>query len=509
MVKEKSRSQKAMLNMMVLFVYEIISFICSMVLPRLILEAYGSEYNGITTSITQFLYLMLVLRMGVSGPTRVVLYKALAEDNKEKISGVINATQSYMRKLSMILLGYIVLLSVIYPFISNTTISGQEAFILVLVIGLGSFAEYFWGITPNILLMADQSQYVYYTIQSISTVISTISACLLIKLGASIIDVKICSSAFFVITPLLLGIIVKRRYKINKAFAPDKSGLEGRRDAMALSIANIIHSFTGIVVLTLFTDIKIVSVYTIYFLVFNAIKKIMTIFTTGLEGGFGNMLARNEIENANKVFDIYEFLTYLFCSFLFSCTMALILPFVGLYTKGINDVNYIVPLFAILATIAQLVMSIRQPYITIVQAAGHYKQTKNGAIVEASINILTSVSLTKYLGLVGVILGSLAANVFRTVQYVLYLRKNILKRDSRRPLGLSIWTIGNIILVYMACMLLHIDDADSWYEWIVKSLICVTISCVTLFLTSYFFYKKELRLSMDYLMNMIKRRIKK
>lgn len=506
MAKEKTRSQKAILNMEVLFIYEIVSFVCSMILPRLILEAYGSEYNGIATSISQFLYLMLVLRIGVSGPTRVVLYKALAEENVHKVSGVINATQKYMRKLSVILLSYIVLLSLFYPYISNISISHNEAFILVLVIGIGSFAEYFWGITPNILLMADQSQYIYYTIQCISTVLSTMASCILIHLGASIVNVKICSSFFFVLTPVLLGIIVRKRYEINKSVAPDNSGLAGRKDAMAQSVANIIHSFAGIVILTVFTDIKVVSVYTIYFLVFNAIKKILTIFTTGLEGGFGNMLAKNEIDNANNIFDIYEFLTYLFCAFLFGCTLVLIVPFVKLYTMGINDINYIVPLFAYLAILAQLIMSIRQPYLTIVQAAGHYKQTRNGAVVEASLNIITSISLTRSLGLIGVILGALVANIFRTVQYIIYLNKNILMRRKSRPFLLVFWTLSNIGIIYMFCFLLGIGDAGSWYEWGLQCVYCSIISFFVILFMSLIFYKKDFQSSYSYILKIAGKR---
>ena len=49
------RTKKAVINTMTSIIAEIVSIICGLILPRLILGAFGSSYNGITSSITQFL----------------------------------------------------------------------------------------------------------------------------------------------------------------------------------------------------------------------------------------------------------------------------------------------------------------------------------------------------------------------------------------------------------------------------------------------------------------------
>lgn len=102
----------------------------------------------------------------------------------------------------------------------------------------------------------------------------------------------------------------------------------------------------------------------------------------------------------------------------------------GLY-KNITDVSYIVPSFAILITIAQAMYSYRIPYNMMVLAVGHYKQTQNSAIIEASINLLLSIFLVIKFGLVGVSIGTLVAMSYRTIYFALYLKKNILKRSFR------------------------------------------------------------------------------
>ena len=63
---------------------------------------------------------------------------------------------------------------------------------------------------------------------------------------------------------------------------------------------------------------------------------------------------------------------------------------------------------------AQIFMSIRTPYVLLVQAAGHYKQVKVAGYVEAGINIVLTAVLVIKIGIVGAIIGTIIANIFRT-----------------------------------------------------------------------------------------------
>ena len=74
-------------------------FVCNLILPRLILSNYGSAYNGMVSSITQFLNLVSLLRLGVAGAVRASLYKPLAEKNKEKTGKIVKASQLFMKRI--------------------------------------------------------------------------------------------------------------------------------------------------------------------------------------------------------------------------------------------------------------------------------------------------------------------------------------------------------------------------------------------------------------------------
>ena len=61
------------------------------------------------------------------------------------------------------------------------------------------------------------------------------------------------------------------------------------------------------------------------------------------------------------------------------------------YTAGINDANYIQPLFAVLLVLANAVHCLRMPYNLMILAGGHYKQTQNNCKYPSSANFHISI----------------------------------------------------------------------------------------------------------------------
>lgn len=506
----KSRSQKALLNTVVLGVYQLVYFVSGLILPRFLLLSFGSDYNGVVSSITQFLNFISILQLGIAGATRFSLYKVLAVNDLNGISAIINATERYMRKIGIILIGYICILSVAYPKIAETSLSSVEVGLLVLIIGASTFSQYFFGLTYQILLIADQKQYIYYTLSTIATMLNTGVAIALMRCNQNFFVVKIVSTVIYTIIPLILFFYVRKKYKIDKNVMPNKEAIKGRKDVMWHSIASIVHDKTDLIVLTMFSDIKLVSVYTVHYLVVNGLQKVLSIFTNSLEAGFGNMFAKKEVGTAYKNLEFYEFFMCSFVSLVFSCTLVLISPFVKVYTSDINDINYYEPVFAFVIVVAQMIMCLRQPYLTIVQAAGHYKQTKNGAFVEAGLNVIVSIIAIQTLGIVGVAVGTLVANSVRTFQYIVYLSKNILSRPLRKPLCMMAWTALNVFIIFsLETKLVDFFNIDSWMNLIMVAFLCFCVSFVVTLISSAIFCNNQLKQLLKVSMNFISKLLKK
>ena len=70
-----SRKKRLYLNTLTSLVFQVTTVICGFILPRLILKHYGSEVNGIISSINQFLVLISFLDLGVGSVVQSSLYK--------------------------------------------------------------------------------------------------------------------------------------------------------------------------------------------------------------------------------------------------------------------------------------------------------------------------------------------------------------------------------------------------------------------------------------------------
>ena len=59
--KEKTRTQKAKLNMFFSLLQQGIAFVCGLIVPKMMLNAFGSDAYGTTASIATFLAYITLL----------------------------------------------------------------------------------------------------------------------------------------------------------------------------------------------------------------------------------------------------------------------------------------------------------------------------------------------------------------------------------------------------------------------------------------------------------------
>ena len=82
---------------------EIVTLISGLIMPRLVLSYFGSTSNGLISSITQFLGFSTILRAGLGGAIRAALYRPIAENDNDKISAIMAATERHMNKVAAII----------------------------------------------------------------------------------------------------------------------------------------------------------------------------------------------------------------------------------------------------------------------------------------------------------------------------------------------------------------------------------------------------------------------
>lgn len=486
------RSKKAIYNIVSTLVLQVVIVLYGFIVPKIIINKFGSDVNGLISSITQFLAYISLLESGFGPVVKAALYKPIANKDKKTIAGILKTSEKFFKTIAYIFLVYIILLSIFYPLLVSNNFGYLYTISLIIIIAISTFAEYFFGMTYKLYLQADQRTYVISIIQILTYFFSTILIIVMAKLGMNIQVIKLVSGVIFVLRPILQNLYVKKKYQFDLE-NNNKYELKQKWDGLAQHIAAVIHGNTDVTILTFFCKLSEVSVYSVYYLVVKGVKSIIQAFSSGIDASFGDMIAKGEHDNLNRKFGMYEVAYFTVCTIVFSCTMVLIVPFVRVYTKGITDANYVRYLFGYLIVISEYIWAIRLPYSSITLAAGHFKETRVGAWVEAITNIVVSLIFVKKFGIIGVTIGTIVGMTIRTIEFVFHTNKYILKRNIFVNLKkISLIILETIIIAFLANKF-SIFTKVSYFSFILNAIVILVISSAVTLAINSLFYKSEFK----------------
>ncbi|EGC04490.1 hypothetical protein [Ruminococcus albus] len=485
-----SRGKKLALNTITSLLLQLTTIISGFIVPRLILGAFGSDVNGLVNSISQFLGVITLLDLGVGAVVQSSLYRPLAENDKDSISRIYVSASKFFKRLALILLGYVVILLIVYPLVINRDFDYWFSATLIGAICISSFSQYYFGIVNSLLLNADQKGYIQYSAQIITIILNTIACAILIYLGGSIQMVRLTTSLIFLLRPLYLVWYVKKHYNIDRKISYSEEPIKQKWNGMAQHFAAYVLGGTDNIVLTLFSTLANVSIYSVYNIVIIGVKNALLSMTNGFQSLIGEMLAKKELEKLKNFFGYVEWILHTGTTLIFGCTGVLLVSFVRVYTNGIDDADYIQPFFAILITIANAGHCLRLPYNILILAAGHYKQTQSNYNIAMIMNIVISIATVKLWGLVGVAIGTLVAMIYQTVWMAWYDSKNIINwpfKGFLKQCGVDVLTVLLASLATFKIPLLSV----SYQAWLLQAIEVFICWLIIVMIINYIFYREK------------------
>lgn len=488
-----NRSKKAILNLVSQFLLQVTTAICGFIVPKLILEAFGSEVNGLVSSITQFLAIITLMETGVGSVAKTAFYKPLASGDGRAISGVYNATESFFRKIAAVFAAYCVILSVAFPFINESGFDFWFTASLVLILGITSFAQYYFGMSYTLALNADQLSFISAFLQIGAVIANAVLIVIILKLGAGIHVVKLVSASVFVLKPVIINLYGYRKYRVDKSVPKDNDSLAQKWDNLAQGIATYVHTKIPYIFTTVFLSLKEVSVYSVYSLITASLSAVITSISTGFVSGLGNMYAKKEEENFRRVFSLYEFVNTITTFSFFTIAAITIMQFVRIYTENVTDADYERPLFAMILIIGEVLYCLRLPYHYAIANAGHFKQTKRGAYIEVIINVVLSLCLMPYLGIVGLAVGTAIAMAYRTLDLIIYCSRNITNVSALGAIKRIALNIPPSLIAVLICSRFTYV-ATGFVQWAIYAAIVAVVTFACSLAVNILFYKNDFKL---------------
>lgn len=495
-------TKKSAFNIVFGIAGQILVAVVGILVPRLFITNFGSEMNGFMSSINQVFSYIVLLEAGVGTATLQALYRPVATDDKEKINGILSATAKFYRRTGFYYMLCVLALAVTYPAIVKSQIPVWQQVGVILIVGSGGAVGYFVHAKLRMLLVADGRQYIYTNAYTIVQVGTSLSKVIMISLGMNVVFVQL---GHFV---LMLGLAAyitrycKRKYPwLNMKSTPDFKSISQKNSVLIHEISAMIFNHTDVIILTFFADLRVVSVYSLYVSTIDIISNVISHFNNGFTYRLGQIY-NTDVVRYRKVYAAYETCYMMFSMALYCITYIFLLPFMRLYTADVTDVNYLAPLLPVLFITIKILVSGRAIAGSTITYAGHFKKTQWRSLIESGINLLVSILGVIYLGIYGVILGTITALLYRTNDMLIYANRKVL---SQSPLNSYLRWVVNILTFVIVAVFIQICipvQADNYFVLIGKAVLYGIVICSVFFIVNFISFRKQFRLIFSYISKM-------
>lgn len=486
--------------------YQIAIMAAGLVAPRIMLSYYGSEINGLVSSITQFIVYFNLVEAGLSGAAIYSLYKPLAEKNYKAINAIVVAAKKFYTKSGYIFISLTVGLAAFYPlYVKTDSLTPLNVSILVIVLSANGILEFFTLAKYRVLLSADQRTYVISLASLLHIVVNTL---VIVILGTRQVDIVVLRTVALLsifLRSLVLMVYTKRKYKyLNYKEKPDNQSLSRRWDALYLQVLGAIHSGAPVLILTMLTkNLKLVSVYTVFNMVIGAINGILSIFISGLSASFGDVIARGETPVLQKAYKEFEFAYYVLITAVYSIAFVTIMPFVRIYTLGVVDIKYDLPLIGFLFVLNGLLFNIKTPQGMLVISAGLFRETRVQTTIQGAIAVFGGIVLTYFFGIAGVLVASILSNLYRDIDLIIFISKNITMLPIKNTIFRVIRMCLSILIIFIPFFFIELTPTG-YISWAIDGIIVGVYVSFVLLVFNLVFERKAMGDVVKRIIGMIK-----
>lgn len=361
------------------------------IVTRLVIESFGSDFNGINSTANQIVNMLLILEGGFTMASNVALFAPLSKGDYKIVNGVLAATRNKFRRLGVIFLVVGLLIAGGYALAVNSALSAELVATVITMTVVPSAFNLFYATTYRVLLQTQQREYVINAITCCTIALGHLGNIVMIRLGGPMWMVRFITMIFSLANSLLIAFYVKKRVDFLDFSAPPRADLiNGTNDVMVQKITGVIYNSAPIVFLSISPSggTMLASVYAVYNNVFTMLKSLLHGVIDAPRLSFGQMLTEKDRDEVWPVFAQYEYTAFVAVFVMMSTCCALIMPFIKLYMNGISDANYYDTTIAIFMVVIAAMEMIHIPSGHLINMAGEFKISKNFQMISCILLVV-------------------------------------------------------------------------------------------------------------------------
>lgn len=452
---EKSRTEYSLKNARVAMFGKVLAIIFGY-LSRIVftrtVTAQIVSVNGLLFNITGAL---VMTNLGINTALVYAMYKPVKDHDEEKIRSLLKL---YKKIFTFAALITGTMCMALYPFIGLLT-SGQELpdnlLSIFLLFTVNTVVSYFDGYYCMVFL-AEQVNYINEIFISIFYIIQNTLQMIVLVLSKDYQAYLVVYAACTLALNLATAFYAKKTHPWLKEKpaeplekSEEKSIVKNVKAMLMHKIGNTIIGSTDNLILTAMVSILEVGRYSNYYLITQSLRQVIDRGVQGITGSVGNLGASSDTASVKNVFEITLFTV----SFLYGIAAIGITECLDTFVALSFGEQYVftTPVVLVLALNFYL-NGMRQAVLIFRDSLGLFWYDRYKTIVEALINLLTSIWLASFLGTIGVFIGTTISIISVSIwiePYVLY--RHYFKTSLREYFRLFFYYLIVTITAFLLC----------------------------------------------------------
>lgn len=415
------RSKKAIVNTLAgglgTLLVGLLQFVGRVVFIRFL----SDEYLGISSLFTNILSILSLTELGLSTAVCFRLYQPLSGGDSETIKAVMHYFRRAYFVIGWVVIGLGAALLPLLPHLMTGTTGLVDVRVVYLLYVLQSaFSYWFWGYKA-ILLQADQKLYIVRFYHVIANLIVTALQLLSLMLFRDFLIYSAIGLLSAVLVNLFSAREVDRRYPYLKEKSCRRLDKEEKKslfqDVSGMSLFKInttIVNSTDNIVISAFINVKTVALYGNYQIIISGISQVAMQLFGGVTATVGNYYAEDTKEHNELVFRCIQLLCYWVYTFLGIGLLLFLNPVIQLC---FGESRVFSPELVFLQVFYFVMNGFQRTSFIYRDACGLFWKGKARPVATAALNIVISIVLVHYIGLAGVIAGTIISWLLTTWWY--------------------------------------------------------------------------------------------
>ena len=389
------------------------------------IQTLGKSYLGISGLFTNILSMLSLAELGIGSAITYKLYEPIATNDKHRIVSLMSFYKTIYRFIGIVVAIIGIALIPFLPKLINDydklqSLNLNVAFLFTLYL-FDSVSSYLFFAYKSALIRADQKEYRINIIEYIFSVSVGIGQIVCLVLFENYVIYVLVTIAKTILQNMVVARMVDKKYPyINNRVSEkvDRDEAKGIfRDCGALlfyKINGVVVKSTDNIVLSAFLGLGYVALYSNYYIFYSSITSLLNKIFNSVAHSIGNL---HITRNPQKEYNIFESTMLIAAVIGGTAFVGIAIVANEFISTWIGNEWVIAQPFALLMGFELYTAAFKYAFSKYRAAYGLFRQGWKRPLFSMTINLVVSITLVKPLGIVGVLIGTLASDWLTFVWY--------------------------------------------------------------------------------------------